>query len=74
MSFRENENGLQVTAVTLEQGWDFKNVVFVMTSESNEKENQRNVMENVLTGTTRATSQLRILARSKTVWLYEFNN
>lgn len=78
MSFRENENGLQVTTVTLAQGWDFKNVVFVMTSELDEKENQRNIMENVLTGATRATSQLRILDRSKTSWLYdvlkEFNN
>jgi len=69
MTFREQNSGVQLTTVTLAQGWDFKNVIFVMKSELDG--GPSNVMENVLTGATRATAQMRILDRSKSGWLYQ---
>ena len=68
MSFREQDEGVQITTVTLAQGWDFKNVIFVVSEE--EGLDHRNVLENVLTGSTRATSQMRILDRTTSSWLY----
>lgn len=69
MSFKEAKTGVQLTTVTLAQGWDFRNVIFVCTKD--EERGRSNVLENVLTGATRATSMMRILDRSPSGWLYE---
>ena len=69
MSFRETPGEVQLTTVTLAQGWDFANVIYVCTSDM--LGGNRNVLENVLTGATRATSFMRILDRSPSGWLYE---
>lgn len=69
MSFREDAGGVQLTTVALAQGWDFGSVVYVCKVEGGDGD--RNVLENVLTGATRATSRMRILDRSPSGWLYE---
>ena len=68
MTFRESVGCIHLTTVTLAQGWDFKNVIFIC---SYEPKYARNVLENVLTGATRATNSLYILDRSQSGWLYE---
>ena len=67
-TFREVEGRIHLTTVTLAQGWDFKNVIFVCTTENDGK---KNTMENVLTGATRATNFMRILDRTASGWLYD---
>lgn len=67
MTFCEKTGGVQLTTVTLAQGWDFKSVIYVCTSDGC----GRNVFENALTGVTRATSFMRVLDRSPSGWLYE---
>lgn len=69
MSFRETENRIHLTTVTLAQGWDFQNVIFVCASDNTSE--AKSVLENVLTGATRATGSMRILDRSKSGWLYD---
>ena len=69
MSFREDAGGVQLTTVALAQGWDFGSGVYVCKVEGGDGD--RNVLENVLTGATRATSRMRILDRSPSGWLYE---
>ena len=54
--------------MTLAQGWDFQNVIFVCCSE---RDAEKNVLENVLTGATRATVSMHIIDRSKSGWLYD---
>ena len=33
MTFREATKGVQLTTVTLAQGWDFRNVIFISTKD-----------------------------------------
>ncbi len=64
--FHEQEERIQLTSLKSAQGWDFSNVVYVMTSEG-----AWQIYEEVLTGVTRASSRLRILDRSPSGWLSE---
>ena len=67
-TFKEVEGSIHLTTVTLAQGWDFKNVIFVCSTENDGK---KNTLENVLTGATRATKSMRILDRTESGWLYD---
>lgn len=69
MTFGERRGCVHITTVALAQGWDFSNVIFVTDSE--QSDNRWNVLENVLTGATRATASMLILDRSRSGWLYE---
>ena len=68
VSFKEVDGRIHLTTVTLAQGWDFQNVIFVCCSE---RDAEKNVLEIVLTGATRATVSMHIIDRSKSGWLYD---
>ena len=67
-SFKELIGCIHLTTVTLAQGWDFENVIFICTTEN---DGQKNTLENVLTGATRAKNSMWILDRTASGWLYD---
>ena len=65
--FIERLGLIHLTTVTLAQGWDLENVIFICATEN---DGQKNTLENVLTGATRAKNSMRILDRTGSGWLY----
>ena len=66
--FEETEDHVGLTTIELAQGWDFENVILIVTQDRNDDEH---VVESVLTGITRAKRQLHIIDDSSSGWVYE---
>ena len=66
--FEETEDHIGLTTIELAQGWDFDNVILIVTQNRNDDEH---VVESVLTGITRAKKQLHIIDDSPSGWVYE---
>ena len=65
--FEEREDCINLTTIELAQGWDFENVILVVTKDLVQGES---VLESTYTGITRATQSLRILDASSTQWIF----
>ena len=65
--FEEREDCINLTTIELAQGWDFENVILVVTKDLVQG---GSVLESTYTGITRATQSLRILDASSTQWVF----
>ena len=66
-NFEEKTGSIGLTTIELAQGWDFENVILVI---SKDPQGGRNSIEAVGTGITRAKARLRILDASPSNWVY----